>query len=159
MKRTVVIILISVFMLSSVFLMAARFPHRRTGVSIWFPKHWEVRRVGAALYGISPDGQAVVQYIQLPANNIRQARRNFRPSLEPQIQDFRATREGPRFTRNNLFFKTLYGEARHKRMLWTVTIYFVQTPRGMAMLVQRRVMSAASYKVPFTNILESIKPL
>jgi hypothetical protein len=139
--------------------MAARFPHRMTGVSIWFPKHWEVRQVGEALYGISPEGQAVVQYIHLPANTMRQAVANFRPSLEPQIRDFRATREGPRFTRNNLIFKTLYGEAHHKRMLWAVTIYFVQTPRGMGMLVQRRVRTAGSYKMPFTNILESLKPL
>lgn len=159
MKRTVVIILISVFVLSSVLLMAARFPHRRTGVSIWFPKHWEVRQVGAALYGISPDGQAVVQYIQLPERRMRRGHIVFRPSLEPQIQDFQQTGNGPRFTRNNLNFRSIYGIARHKRMIWEVTIYFVETQRGMAMLVQRNVKGAGTYKVPFNNILESLKPL
>ena len=159
MKKIMVIVFVALFVVSAVLLMARRFPHRGTGVSIWFPNHWEVRQVGAAYYGISPDGQAVVQYIQLAAHNMQQARRTFRPSLEPQIQDFRITREGPRFTRNNLFFKTIYGEARHKRADWAVTISLVQTPRGMGMLVQRRMKSSGSYKVPFINILESLKPL
>jgi hypothetical protein len=159
MKRIVVIMLISVFILSSVCLMAGRFPHRRTGISIWFPKHWEVRQVGEAFYGISPDGQAVVQYIQLPARRMGRGKVAFRPSLEPQIQDFQKTANGPRFTRNGLVFRTIYGTARHKRRLWAVAIYFVETPRGVAMLVQRHVKNVGTYKVPFTNILESLKPL
>lgn len=159
MKRVMVIVFLVLFFISTFLLMAGRFPHRGTGVSIWFPNHWEVRQVGEAYYGISPDGQAVVQYIRLEAHNMKQARKTFRPSLEPQIQDFRITREGPRFTRNNLFFKTIYGEARHKRANWVVTVLLVQTPRAMGMLLLRRMERAGSYKVPFTNIMESLKPL
>ncbi len=159
MKKIMVIVFVALFIVSAVLLMADRYPHRGTGVSIWFPNHWEVRQVGEAFYGISPDGQAVVQYIRLAAHNMQQARNTFRPSLEPQIQDFRITQEGPKFRRNNLFFKTIYGEARHKRALWDITVYLVITPRGMGMLVQRRMNRAGSYKVPFINILESLKPL
>jgi hypothetical protein len=159
MKKIMVIIFVALFIVSAVLLMADRYPHRGTGVSIWFPNHWEVRQVGEAFYGISPDGQAVVQYIRLAAHNMQQARNTFRPSLEPQIQDFRITQEGPKFRRNNLFFKTIYGEARHKRADWAVTVFLIQTPWGMGMMVQRRVRAAGSYKVPFINILESLKPL
>ncbi len=159
MKKIMVIVFVALFIVSAVLLMADRYPHRGPGVSIWFPNHWEVRQVGEVYYGISPDGQAVVQYIRLEAHNMQQARNTFRPSLEPQIQDFRVTQEGPKFRRNNLFFKTIYGEARHKRADWAVTVFLIQTPRGMGMMVQRRVRAAGSYNVPFTNILESLKPL
>jgi hypothetical protein len=154
-----VIVFVALFVVSAVLLMAGRYPHRGTGVSIWFPNHWQVKQVGEAFYGIAPDGQAVVQYIRLAANNMQQARNTFRPSLEPQIRNFQITREGPQFRRNNLFFKVIYGEARFKQVFWAITVYLVKTPQGMGMLVQRRIKSAGSYKAPFINILESLKPL
>ena len=159
MKRIIWFGFITVFLLSSVLLIAARYNHRGTGVSIWFPDNWKMKRVGRALYALAPDGMAVAQYIRLAANSIKQARNTYRASMEPQLRHFRVIREGRKFQHNNLTFKVIHAEARVRQTPWKIKIFLIRTPLNMGMLVQRYQKGTAARKVPFTNILESIKPL
>jgi len=138
-----------------------KFNHGASGVSIWFPDHWKVNRQRGVIQAMSPDGGAFAMFKALAnVRSIQQAVSLYPRHLGGQVRNYQATRQWKRFTRKGLSFApfTGYGVVRGAR--WRIDAILVQTPRGVALLVQRNVAgSEAKYKIPFTNIVESIKPL
>jgi hypothetical protein len=59
-----------------------------------------------------------------------------------------------------MVFKAIGGSGIVGGSSWSINVFIIKTPMGVAMLVQRaRSGSVSKYKIPFTNIAESIKPL
>ena len=158
MKKLVVMGLMGLFTVAGILLMAAVYHHPGTGVSIWFPDQWRVTRVGRALYAEAPDGRAMVQYIGLGVRDMRSARIDYRKFLEPQIRRVREIRQGRRFQLNNMTCAAIHAEGMIRRTPWDLKIYLIQAPGNIGMLVQRHMRGSMDRKIPFTNILESIKP-
>jgi predicted Zn-dependent protease len=158
MKRIICFGFAMLVLFSSVLLMAVLYNHQETGVSIWLPDKWQIKPVGNALYAISPDGNAVAKYIRLDAENMKQARAIYQRSMDPQIRRIQVIKGGERFQRNNLEFEVIHAQASVRRATWNVRIYLIQTPLKMGLLVQRYRQGSSEQKIPFTNILESIKP-
>lgn len=158
MKKIFGVGLVVLFVLSVTLLMAARYTHQGTRVSIWFPDKWTFTQVGKAFYAESPDGRAMVQYIGLGVKNMTRARLTYRKFLEPQIKNYKVLRQGGNFVRHNMTFKLIHGEGMIKGSPWDMKVYLIQAPGNMGMLVQRHRRGSIDREVPFTNILESIKP-
>ena len=142
-------------------LMGKKLNHQRSGVSIWFPDHWRVKKADGVIHAGSPDGGAFAQYNLIPnVSTIQQAKGQYQRYLGRQVQNFQVKRELKQFTRKNMVFKAIGGVGFVNGAGWSINVFLVKTPKGVAMLVQRaRSGSSSKYKTPFTNIVESIKLL
>lgn len=165
MKNIKILSLIIFLAFSSTLLMAGKYEHQATGVSIWVPDQWQAKVIGEAIYAISPDGSAVVKYIGLHTRDLQAARNNYRAYLDPQVQNVRVFGQAETFQNHRLQFEGIQGEARDQRpmkqgqWLWKMKIYLITTPREIGMLVLRHLDGSTYPRVPFENVLGSIKPL
>lgn len=165
MQKTIGIWLITMIMISFPLLTAARHDHQATGISIWLPDHWKMKTIGQAYYAVSPDGNAVAKYIQLNTRDRRHAHEIYQNYMDPQVRNFHVVDKVETFERHHLQFELIQAEARDERpmrgqqSMWKIKIYLITTPRQMGMLVLRHREGSPSQKIPFNNILESIKPL